>query len=285
MSDTDEKSVAEHWQERLTEARVPIGDGLEPELLADRYDVETAAEIEELTTQATKEMIRGDHTLLVLDDLDAAEEKLEDAGDYEVATNGGTDRPEVVCLCGSTRFKDEYRAANRRFTMEGKVVLSVGLFGHADGHEFSDEEKEMLDALHKQKIDLADRIHVINVDGYIGDSTQSEIEYARKTDTEITYLEQPVVTDGGTSHVPERDLSVPLEDAVGYLHIGVGPDCDPVPGEGYWIPVGEQEYAEERHPPRGHVIQYPKDGRDPSRVGDRDVPDHVRNWDYRGESA
>ena len=114
-------------------------------------------------------------------------------------SSSGTERPEVVCLCGSTRFKDEYRAENRRLTMEGKIVLSVGLFGHADGHEFTDQEKEMLDALHKRKIDLADRIHVINVDGYIGDSTQSEIAYARETGTEVSHLEQPAVTDGGTA--------------------------------------------------------------------------------------
>lgn len=102
-----------------------------------------------------------------------------------------TDIPEVVCLCGSTRFKDEYRAENRRLTMEGKIVLSVGLFGHADDVEFEEGDKEMLDTLHKRKIDLADRIHVINVDGYVGDSTESEIEYARETDTEITWFERP----------------------------------------------------------------------------------------------
>lgn len=123
-----------------------------------------------------------------------------------------TDDPEVVCLCGSTRFKDQYRAENRRLTMAGKIVLSVGLFGHADGHEFTDEEKEMLDVLHKRKIDLADRIHVINVGGYIGDSTQSEIEYARETGTKITYLEQPVATDGGTTLTLPSDALESIRD-------------------------------------------------------------------------
>lgn len=97
--------------------------------------------------------------------------------------------PEIVCLCGSTRFKDEYRAENRRLTMEGKIVLSVGLFGHADDVEFEEGDKEMLDALHKRKIDLADRIHVINVGGYVGSSTDSEIAYARRTDTKITWYD------------------------------------------------------------------------------------------------
>lgn len=102
-------------------------------------------------------------------------------------------RPEVVCLCGSTRFKDEYREENRRLTMAGKVVLSVGLFGHSDGHEFTDGEKEMLDAIHKRKIDISDRIHVINADGYIGDSTQSEIEYAHSQDKPVSFYEKRAV--------------------------------------------------------------------------------------------
>lgn len=96
---------------------------------------------------------------------------------------------EIVCLCGSTRFKDEYRAENARLTMEGKIVLSVGLFGHADDVELTDGEKEALDELHKRKIDLADRVHVINVDGYVGDSTAEEIRYARNTATDISWLE------------------------------------------------------------------------------------------------
>ncbi|MDZ7701576.1 MAG: hypothetical protein U5J98_05630 [Halobacteriales archaeon] len=99
--------------------------------------------------------------------------------------------PEVVCLCGSTRFKEAYRAENKRLTLEGAVVLSVAFFGHADGESvaISGAEKERLDAVHKRKIDLADRVHVINVDGYVGDSTRSEIAYARERDIPVTWLE------------------------------------------------------------------------------------------------
>ena len=97
------------------------------------------------------------------------------------------ERPEVVCLCGSTRFKDEYLAEQRRLTMEGKIFLTVGLFGHADGISLSRGEKEMLDELHKRKIDLADRVHVIDVDGYVGESTRSEIAYAVRQGTPVTY--------------------------------------------------------------------------------------------------
>ena len=77
-------------------------------------------------------------------------------------------------------------------TLKGTVVISVGLFGHADG-KFGDvitpEKKRMLDDLHFQKIDMADEIFVINVGGYIGESTRNEIEYAKKQGKVIKYLE------------------------------------------------------------------------------------------------
>jgi hypothetical protein len=71
-------------------------------------------------------------------------------------------------------------------------VISVGLFGHSGDNEvWSEEIKEMLDDMHKRKIDLADEIFVINVGGYIGSSTRSEIEYALSTDKRISYLVAP----------------------------------------------------------------------------------------------
>ena len=51
--------------------------------------------------------------------------------------------------------------------------------------------KEMLDDMHKRKIDMADAIFVINVGGYVGSSTKSEIEYAIAHDKEVRYLEEP----------------------------------------------------------------------------------------------
>ena len=98
--------------------------------------------------------------------------------------------PEIVCLCGSTRFKTEYRAENRRLSLAGKIVLSVGSFGHADDIDLTTREKALVDQLHKRKIDLADRVHIIDVDGYIGRSTRSEIEYARRTETPVTWYSQ-----------------------------------------------------------------------------------------------
>lgn len=103
----------------------------------------------------------------------------------------------VITLCGTTRFKDEFMEAQKRLTLEGNIVISVGLFGHSGDHEVwenMDEgtltaTKEMLDDMHKRKIDMADEIFVINVGGYIGESTRSEIEYAVIHGKTVKYLE------------------------------------------------------------------------------------------------
>ena len=96
----------------------------------------------------------------------------------------------VITLCGSTRFKDAFVEAQKRLTLEGNIVISVGLFGHSGDDEVRAEGiKEMLDDMHKRKIDMADEILVINVGGYIGASTRSEIEYAKTTGKNIRYLE------------------------------------------------------------------------------------------------
>ena len=96
----------------------------------------------------------------------------------------------VITLCGSTRFKDEFLEVQKRLTLEGNVVISVGLFGHSgDGEVWTEGVKDMLDRQHLAKIDLADEIYVINVNGYIGDSTRREIAYAEYKGKTITYHE------------------------------------------------------------------------------------------------
>ena len=96
----------------------------------------------------------------------------------------------VITLCGSTRFKDAFIEAQKRLTLEGNIVISVGLFGHSgDSEVWTADTKEMLDDMHKRKIDMADEIFVINVGGYIGSSTRSEVEYAKATGKAIRYLE------------------------------------------------------------------------------------------------
>ena len=99
------------------------------------------------------------------------------------------DMPHIVCLCGSTKFKDAFIEDSRSETLKGYIVLSVGLFGHHEGLDMNGETKKMLDELHKRKIDLADEILVLNVGGYIGESTGNEIEYAKKNNKIIRYLE------------------------------------------------------------------------------------------------
>ena len=96
----------------------------------------------------------------------------------------------VVTLCGSTKFKDQFYEAQKKLTLEGCIVISVGLFGHSgDTEVFTEGVKTMLDDMHKRKIDMADEIFVINVGGYIGSSTRSEIEYAKQHNKKVNYLE------------------------------------------------------------------------------------------------
>lgn len=96
----------------------------------------------------------------------------------------------IITLCGSTRFKDEFLRIQKELTLEGWIVISVGLFGHSGDNEvWTEDTKEMLDYMHKRKIDLAEAIYVINVGGYIGSSTRSEIEYAKAHEKKIIYLE------------------------------------------------------------------------------------------------
>lgn len=103
----------------------------------------------------------------------------------------------VITLCGSTRFKDAFMEAQKKLTLEGNIVISVGLFGHSGDSEVWEnmdegtltETKKMLDDMHKRKIDMSDEIYVINVGGYIGESTRSEIAYAEKTGKTVRYLE------------------------------------------------------------------------------------------------
>ena len=97
----------------------------------------------------------------------------------------------IVTLCGSTRFKEQYMEVQKRLTLDGCIVISVGLFGHSGDEEvWKPSTKEMLDDMHLRKIDLADEIYVINVGGYIGESTKREIAYAEKMGKKVNYLEE-----------------------------------------------------------------------------------------------
>ena len=105
-------------------------------------------------------------------------------------------RPEIVVLCGSTRFYDEFQEANYHHTMAGRIVLSVGFYphskimagGHGEGVGHDSAEKVSLDELHKRKIDLADWVYVVSdATGYFGDSTRSEIDYAVRANKPVLF--------------------------------------------------------------------------------------------------
>ncbi len=103
------------------------------------------------------------------------------------------DRPEIVCICGSTRFAEEMSAANVELTFAGVIVVAPGVFLRAEDHEADEpitpEQKTALDALHLRKIDLADRVLVVNPGGYIGESTGREIAYARAIGKPVSFTD------------------------------------------------------------------------------------------------
>ena len=107
----------------------------------------------------------------------------------------GFSRPRVVCFCGSTRFYPAFQEANFRETMAGKIVLSVGFYPHAQAEMHGEEkgctpeQKVALDQLHFRKIELADEVLILNVGGYIGQSTRNELEHARKLGKVVRFLE------------------------------------------------------------------------------------------------
>jgi hypothetical protein len=106
------------------------------------------------------------------------------------------EKPKIICLCGSTRFSEAFQKAQFDLTMDGVIVLTIGCNMKSDTELFknySEQElkdiKTRLDELHKRKIDLADEVLILNVGGYIGESTKGELEYARQHGKTIRFLE------------------------------------------------------------------------------------------------
>jgi len=97
-------------------------------------------------------------------------------------------KSKVITLCGSTRFRKEFEEINKKLTLEGNIVISVAWFSHSDDQTPTFDQKDLLDVVHLRKIDISDEIYVIDVDGYIGESTRKEIEYAQSKGKVIRYL-------------------------------------------------------------------------------------------------
>ena len=117
----------------------------------------------------------------------------------------------VITLCGSTKFKDDFIKAQKELTLAGNIVISVGLFGHSgDNEAYENDNKEMLDDMHKRKIDMSDAIMVIDTNDYIGESTKNEIEYAKSQGKFIYFYNHPEIYyddvggfhDSGTGYGP-----------------------------------------------------------------------------------
>lgn len=104
----------------------------------------------------------------------------------------------TITLCGSTRFKDTFFQVAEELTLAGHIVLMPLVFHHVDNTELSTKQKIQLDNLHKQKIDMSDAIYVVNQDGYIGESTFGEIDWAERNNKQIFFLETPVSEDTTT---------------------------------------------------------------------------------------
>ncbi len=101
-------------------------------------------------------------------------------------------RPRIVTVSGSTRFAEETREVIAHLEMLGVAVFSVGSFMHAEGLKFSESTKRRLDELHLAKISMSDAVFVVNVGGYIGESTRREIAFAESLGIPVEYLESEV---------------------------------------------------------------------------------------------
>jgi hypothetical protein len=177
--------VNERVEARLKELR-PSDDELWEQALRER---DQAVEVADALTEAAGRLLGtdfGEHS--------NANDPWRNALDAlsGVATRRN-DRPHVVTICGSTKFKDEIHAANARMTLEGNIVISLGVFGHTDMPDVDwttggNDLKVMLDGLHREKIKLADSIYVVNPGGYVGESTRAEIQYAESLGLPVRYL-------------------------------------------------------------------------------------------------
>ena len=112
----------------------------------------------------------------------------------------------IVTLCGSTRFKDEIQAVAHDLTLQGHIVLAPCIFHHNDNEELTTEQKIRLDNLHREKINMSDAIFVVNVGGYIGESTYGEIDWAERMKKEVYFLIQPEVPEENKEESTEVSL-------------------------------------------------------------------------------
>ena len=118
------------------------------------------------------------------------------------APHAPDDDAKVVTLCGSTRFEAEFAEVNQRLTLDGCVVLSLGMFHLPDlpGYDWTTDPSDLkgrLGGVHFQKIRMADEVYVVDPGGYLGESTRREIVYAESLGTPVRYLSREGVARPG----------------------------------------------------------------------------------------
>ena len=99
----------------------------------------------------------------------------------------------VVTLCGSTKFKRQFREAEAYLTLQGYIVISLGFFEKFEGIQITEDQVRLFELIHEQKIDMSDEIFVIDVNGYVGESTKQEIQYAKSKGKAVRFYSETIV--------------------------------------------------------------------------------------------
>ena len=107
----------------------------------------------------------------------------------------------IITLCGSTKFKKEFHEVWERLTLEGNIVFMIAPFWRGESRELSKEVKDLFMNMHLEKISMSDEIFVVDPDGYIGESTRMEIEYATRCNKPVSYLVPPSDVDESSATV------------------------------------------------------------------------------------
>ena len=148
-------------------------------------DITSWGEMKQVFRELKKPEVQAVYKAIIVDTIDVAADRCKK---YVCQQNSIEDLGDLGYGKGWTKFKDEFIKVQKDLSLKGYVVISVGLFGHSGDNEvWTNNKKEMLDNIHKQKIDMSDAIMVINPNDYIGESTKNEIEYAKSQNKEIFY--------------------------------------------------------------------------------------------------
>ena len=99
-----------------------------------------------------------------------------------------TSNRKIITLCGSTKFKKEFEEIMLAESLKGHIVFGPAGYNHADNLKLLSRQKELVDQIHLDKVAISDEILVINKDGYIGESTKREIEYAECMGKKVRYF-------------------------------------------------------------------------------------------------